>query len=207
MSPTHKANELTASYLHHAKFGKVSGKLGFNAQMALWFAAVSLCVDISDNFKADCSRNIWASSLFYPFPVNPKTLLVTDSTESGWPPLCSHALCRTADGLFGIEAVPLHTPSPALTLAWTMRGLKCKSEYPKEKKNTEQHLIFSQAVAASSSLQPFGSNPSSQPIETLLLTPSSSSPSSHSPSQALCLHGDVFNEIWGSKGWFLPREL
>lgn len=48
---------------------------------------------------------------------------------------------------------------------------------------TEQHLIFSRAMAVSSSLQP--SNPSQQPIERILLAPSSHPPLKHFVSMAM----------------------
>lgn len=94
-------------------------------------------------------------------------------SETGRPLLCSRvpnrrgAVLDLSCQIYSPTRPLSHLPKAELREVW-----KCTFGCQK----SEQQLIFSRDVAASSPLQPSGSNSSSQPVETVLLAPSSHPP-------------------------------
>lgn len=141
-----------------------------------------LCANIIRQFQGRMHAEYWRIFIVLHFPCKKKTthktqtLLVSISAERIWlvtvflsyPLLsCSQAVLDFSCQIYASTHTLVRLPLPELREVWNV-NLNARK--------TEQHLIFSRAVAASSSLQPFGSNPSSQPIETLRLAPPSHPP-------------------------------
>lgn len=150
-----------------------------------------LCANIIRQFQGRMHAEYWRIFIVLHFPCKKKkthktqTLLVSISAERIWlvtvflsyPLLsCSQAVLDFSCQIYASTHTLVRLPLPELREVWNV-NLNARK--------TEQHLIFSRAVAASSSLQPFGSNPSSQPIETLRLAPPSHPPLEHFVSMAM----------------------